>query len=260
MSYIGISTTEVFKLMDVLNVNDAAALIVGASPADVEYNKKNDQYHLNRPNSNYVEDIRAAFIIARGSLIHAITVGRLKANIVPITHNKKLYKSDLQQDWIAKNGINSEDTVIDREGLKEWLENRGVYPPLLFPNGKKDNYMNINHPHYSPKLALCVKAWEIAQAANPEGETYKQFMLKWMVENAKVYGVKNTNPKEFDKLASISNWATKGGRTKSQVTSPLEKEYQKKEDSFAVSQELVSDLLDDTLLHVINGDDDDIPF
>lgn len=257
MEYVGITDAESFRLMDILSINDAAALISGASPSDVDYDSQYDFFFLNEQNRSYTNSSKTSFNIAKTSLTRSITVGRLKANIVSILNEKRVSQSNLQSDWIVLNGIDPKETMIDREDLKNWLEDRGVYPPLLFPNGKKDDYMDSNHLHYAPKLAVCVKAWEVAQTADLQGETYKQFMTNWISKNASSYGVENQSVKVFESLASISNWATKGGRAKNKHTLPLEEHSNASSKEIKIHKELIAIL---PSINVSEHKKDDLPF
>ena len=153
--------------------------------------------------------------------------------------------------------MGSEMCIRDRD-LKDWLEKRGVYPTMLFPNGKKDDYMNPNHPNYAPKLAVCVRAWEVAQNGT-QGKRVKQFITDWIKENAATFGVDNEGKNSIDDLAKISNWDTKGGRASSEPTPPLEPikdDKQIAENLATVRQKLAVNLPSDAPIKT----DDDVPF
>ena len=111
-------------------------------------------------------------------------------------------------------------TTIDREDLREWLRSRGVVEGFFFPEDEPRGtaeYLNPKHPHYAPKLAALVKAWEYV-SANPDyapGKTTKQKIERWLNENAAEYGLVNEDgiPLSIikDQLSSVANWDTKGG-------------------------------------------------
>lgn len=221
----GISNNDLFKLMDRLSINEIGALIAGASPSDVYYNHDypnyGDEYCINR-NSNMPDNVGEVFSIIIKVLKRAIIAGELKAQIVTNTNQQALYLNDLKKDWVACGEIDTERTTITRDDIKDWLEARGVYPSAFFPNGRKDDYMNPNHACYSPDLALCVKAWEVAQTAHYDNKTIKQFMTEWIKANAHTYKWKNSpkkpnepmSDKKAEELASVANWNTKGGAVK----------------------------------------------
>lgn len=261
MNYVrknnGVSDADLLKLMDFLSVLDACALIAGCSPNQIRTQEYDGEicYYLETGKDDPL-NANEVFSIVLKSILTAIEHGILKANIKVDISTTTVYKQTLQSDWIATHGICPKNTSIARDDLKTWLEQRGVYPLTLFPNGKKDDYMNPEHRHYAPKLALCVAAWEAAQTANPQGETYKQFIENWMRENAAAFGVENnTKAKIFEELASVSNWHTKGGRVSANLTPQLEPTIdlqEVKENLSAVHRKLEANLF--------NQPDDDIPF
>lgn len=222
----GISNQDLFKLMDRLSINEIGALVAGLSPNDVCYNWDYDQngigdkYYLNTGYDS-PKNANQVFSMLLKVLSRAIIAGELKANIIADTNNQSLYLDDTKKDWLAIGAIDTDKTTILRDDIKKWFDDRGVYPPIFFPNGKKDDYMNPNHECYSPELALCVRAWEVAQTAHYDDKTVKQFIADWIKDNAKQYGWKNNQDekepmgeKKLQELASVANWQTKGGAVK----------------------------------------------
>lgn len=225
----GISKDDLFKLMDRLSINEISALVAGATPNDVCYNWDYEQYggdeYYIKGNYGNHSNSSEVFSILSKVLSRAVIAGDLKANIVANTKNQTLYLDDLKRDWLAGGSIDTEKTTILRDDIKKWFEERGVYPSIFFPNGRRDDYMNPNHEAYSPELAICVKAWEMAQTSDYPNKTPKQFMMDWILANAKYYGVKfdktdEVGKKKAEELAKIANWATTGGAKKG---NPLKK-------------------------------------
>ena len=259
----GVSDTDLLKLMDILTLHDASALIAGCSPSKV-FEDWNDNERYYRLNTDKTDPLNAqeVFDLSLKAMIHAIERGLLKADIHVAVSSSfyRLSKKDLSSDWMAIYGIDPTQTTVTRDDLKEWLEQRGVYPTMLFPNGRKDDYMNRQHDHYAPQLALCVRAWEVAQTATIEGETQKQFIEKWMRENASDFGVDNkSDAKIFERLATVSNWNKKGGRAKTNLTphsEPLIDDTKVSKNLATVHQKLIADLPDETP----PLKDSDIPF
>ena len=214
-----LSDADLYKLMDVISVEDAAALIAGVSPNSVYHDYyAGEGYIAIRTNQGDPYNAQEVFSISLKTLGHAIKSGKLNAHIVITPNVESLTQDCLNKDWIAISDIDTAKTTIDRDDLREWLSDRGVFPHLLFPNGKKDDYMNQKHPNYSAKLALCVRAWEEAQTANLNGKRVKGFIEDWMKDNAKAFGVTNTGDKFFKDLAAIPNWDVTGGRAKAKPT------------------------------------------
>ena len=255
----GISTEDMFKLLDVLSIEDASAIIAGVSPDTVTTQYYNDGEYLTvSTGSNDPDNAKEVFSVCISTLKNAIRLGRLKADIVVMKGSTQVTKQNLQSDWLAENDIDTKRTTIERADLKEWLEQRDVYPNTLFPINPKTSYMNKEHPNYSPELAACVAAWLEAQTANMQGKTSKQYLEQWLRNNAHEYGVTNAKQsKKFAELASIPNWDTTGGKAKS-IPTPLKtsKEQQSKQqvDKTTVRQKIKA------YLPASMPEDDDIPF
>lgn len=111
-------------------------------------------------------------------------------------------------------------TKVDREDLREWLGSRGIADGFFFSEAERKGepeYLNPKHPHYAPKLAALVKAWEYV-GANPDyapGKTTKQKIEKWLNENAATYGLTDDDgmprKSQIGELSAIANWDTRGG-------------------------------------------------
>lgn len=255
----GISNEAMFKLLDILSIEDASALIAGVSPRAVVRRWHGDDEHLViEINSNDPDNAQEVFFMCLSSLTKAIRVGILKAEIFVVKGSMQVTKKNLQSDWLAENDIDTNRTTIERADLKEWLEQRDVYPSTLFPINPKTSYMNKDHHHYSPELAACVAAWLEAQTANMQGKTSKQYLEQWLRDHAHEYGVTNAKQsKKFAELASIPNWDTTGGKAKIIPTPPIEGQKQlsiKQVDIATVRRKVEADLPAGAL------DDDDIPF
>lgn len=158
----GISNDDLFKLMDRLSINEISALIAGVSPNSVNYNwdyeqtDQVDKYYLNT-GYNAPDNASEVFSIMLKVLTRAVIARDLNAQIVQDNQNQSLYLDDLSKDWLAIGAIDTDKTTILRDDIKKWLDDRGVYPPAFFPNGRKNDYMNPKHECYSPDLALCVE-------------------------------------------------------------------------------------------------------
>jgi hypothetical protein len=101
------------------------------------------------------------------------------------------------------------------------LRSRGVTTGFFFPNAQEGlEYFSAAHPHFSPKLAAAVKAWEAvsADAALRRGKTVKQAIIVWLRHHANEFGLTkddgNPNEQGIEEVAKIANWDTKGGAPK----------------------------------------------
>lgn len=255
----GISTEDMFKLLDILTIEAASAMIAGVSPDCVQKSWSGDEEytHLNL-NSNDPQNANEVFSVCMSTLKTAVRLGKLKADICILKGSIQVTKQNLQSDWLAEYEIDAKRTTIDREDLKEWLEHRDVYPSTLFPINPKTSYMNREHPNYSPELAACVASWTEAQTASMQGQTIKQYLEQWLRDNAHNYGVKNARgSKKFAELASIPNWDITGGKAKIIHTPPIGSQNQpftRQTDIATVRRKVEVNILPDV------PSEDDIPF
>nr|WP_275064849.1 MULTISPECIES: hypothetical protein [Bartonella] len=83
---------------------------------------------------------------------------------------------------------------------------------------KKYAFQDPMHPHYVPKLAAAVAAWEAVSEAAPS-KTVKQTLAEWLRQNADQYDLRNKKTGELkedviEQVSSVANWQTKGGAPK----------------------------------------------
>jgi hypothetical protein len=112
-------------------------------------------------------------------------------------------------------------TTISVDELRTWLRGRGFKTGFFFPEGADTaDYLNPNHPHYSPKLAAAIEAWEVVHkdASLTRGKTVKQALVIWLRRNASRFGLTkedgNPNEQGIEEISKIANWDTKGGAPK----------------------------------------------
>jgi hypothetical protein len=82
------------------------------------------------------------------------------------------------------------------------------------------DFLDENHPHYSPKLAAAIDAWQ-AVTADPSlrnGRSVKQALADWLKKNAQKYQLikedGTSNESGIKEVAKIANWEQKGGAPK----------------------------------------------
>lgn len=210
-----ISDADLIKLQNIINVVDAAKLILGSDSKHL-YISEDSDYETDYLRIDWDTGYKFAFdkieIIIK-SLTYAIKSGSLKATVRAYTAPSNIVKANSDDKWITEVPLNSFTTTILRDDLKIWLEDRGVYPPQLFPFQKDKAYLSDQHPHFSPKLAACVNVWQAAQDAVIQGQTVKQWMQEWLSNNKEELGLGDRGAKVIDQLATISNWDTSGGRS-----------------------------------------------
>lgn len=214
---------DYWRLNDELSVVHAALLIAGFNPADYSYVE--DWEPHNRP-----AEYQAAF----SALKNAIMAKRLPAtvrhgakykgfiewlenveeepnydeDVARINGSSYIYKQE--PDWFL--------TTIYLECLRDWLIKRGFKPRFFFPTAtNKPDYLDIQHPNYSPKLAAAIEAW-LAVTDTPElskAKSIKQTIMIWLRSHAGRFGLikddGNPNESGIEEVAKVANWETKGG-------------------------------------------------
>ena len=111
---------------------------------------------------------------------------------------------------------NWEQTTVNVDDLKEWLESRSLYPDFFFLGGASDGFRNKTNSRYSPKLACAVAAWEAVDKAQPN-KSVKESISAWVQSNGLNYGVAGTDgavpSKANEQISAVVNWNTRGGAT-----------------------------------------------
>lgn len=188
-----------WKLAEELNVRQAALLMIGLDPSKFDFSI--DDKPTIQP-TGY-----GAFVTA---LKNAIPNKRIEARIS--------YYEQSNFESI----INWEDTVLSVESLKQWLIEKDINDLFFNVGGelKEFNFMDEDHPQYSPKMAATVSAW-MAVTENPEllkGKTPKQAVEKWLRENAGKFGLTKEdgklNESAISEICKIVNWNPQGGVAK----------------------------------------------
>lgn len=236
---------DYWRLCDNLNVQDAAALIIGQPPSCL-FGSGEGLYlavsHLEATPSPAAGEFQAAFTAIK----NAIQAGTLKAEIR--LSAREYGSADMSADaeyasigLLFRHGTTAEDgeilsgdgffykpfpdwklTTVATSDLKAWLASRGVVTGFFFPTADESQpgYLDGSHPCYAPKLAAAIRAWE-AVTSEPErlrGKTPKQALTKWLNEHAATYGLTKEdgtpNATGVEEAAKLTNWKPEGGASK----------------------------------------------
>lgn len=271
-----LSRDQLFSLMSTFSIVEASALIAGHPPSSYK-EQYEDTYgkHTFKGLTNPEENEQTVFDVALQSITSAIEIGELKA-LIKIEPHMQLYKTDTEEQWQAKAMISIEETRIKRDDLLQWLANRKCYPSFFFNDETIPKYLiREDNPQYSPKLCALVHVWEATKKAEDNEElgsmTIKQFASNWLEENAYHFGVDGVS--NYDDMAAMINWNTKGGRVSDKAnlekTKPI---LPKKSDpikistideKIALNSDLViqkNDLKDSPYAFNSSAMDDELPF
>jgi hypothetical protein len=159
------------------------------------------------------------------ALKHAVLAGRLHATIRRSTKQRgwqehlsdveSVGKDDRGLQIIRKDEPDWEMTTVQVEELRTWLRSRGIKAGFFFPKDTvaSPDYLNPSDPHYAPKLAAAINAWQ-AVKNDPlamRGKTAKKALATWLLRHADEYGLTKQAIEEVSKTA---NWDMKGGAPK----------------------------------------------
>jgi len=197
-------------LADSMSLQDAAALIAGYDPNEID---------ICRNDSNFQQNYARLYPVEK-ALICAIRSRKLEANIVATGKYFHIrYVGDESEGyWEPVDEIALSGTTVNVDDLKKWLESRGINSGFFFSNvNNAPDFLDKNHKNYSPKLAAAISSWQAVSADSDliKGTTVKQALLKWLRKNADKFGLTkedgNPNEQGIEEIAKIANWDPKGG-------------------------------------------------
>jgi hypothetical protein len=206
---LGLEISEYWKLADQLSIHDASCLIIGVDPEKTRelfsWGEDYDLEHLKFSSSpNGYEATKKSIL------------GALRSKAIDGYYH---FDNDINgNSWPV-----IEESYVTVTSLKQWLSDKGFNSGFFFDaeNGSPA-YLDKHHPHYSPKLAASISAWQ-AVSDNPtyknNGKTIKQNLINWLTSHAAEFdlikddGEINNNAIE-NQVAMVSNWDVSGGAPK----------------------------------------------
>jgi hypothetical protein len=202
-----------WHLADVLSLQDAAALIAGFDPNEIDRCRNDSGFQQNYPRLYPVE--KALRNAVRSDLLEPDG----SSTIAIVRPPNKSKKSEVDFQTIDHPSMSHTRVKVDN--LRRWLESRGFKTGFFFPQADDTpDFLDPSHKNYAPKLAAAIKAWQ-AVNANPEllvGKTVKKALIKWLHKNADQLELTkddgNPNEQGIKDIAKIANWDTKGGAPK----------------------------------------------
>lgn len=195
---------DFWKLCSEYSIVQAALLICGALPDDLQYSVENTEHH--RP---------TGYVPVRTALYNAIRTESLAATVV---------ESD--QDDYGGRSISVHETLIRYGDLNRFLKANGMVSAFFDrPAPGAENSMHPGNAQYPRKLDAALKAWT-AVTGDPErlkGKSPKQALEAWLIEHAVELGLLNRNGEPnrngIEEICKVANWKPEGGATPTPSTS-----------------------------------------
>jgi hypothetical protein len=198
-----------WRLADRLSIIDASLLVTGNEPQGLAEYVENYEAHK-RP---------SGYAAVKAGIIAGIENGSLQGQLTHVQYQDHggWEVDETRYDFAA--------STVEVSSLIKWLSSRGFSGGYFFTeNDSKGGLRDPDHPRYTPKLAAAVQAWESFDESSSAPGTVKQRLAKWLRLHAAEYGLTDDEgkPREtvIDQLATIANWATKGGAPKAESPDP----------------------------------------
>lgn len=196
--------SDYWRLCAELSIVHAALLVVGVDPSS----EAGAYCEICKP-----PERPKGYDAARNAIATALGNGAITGKLEPIQD------VDINGNaiGIVEGSIDLHQSKVDFDSLCAWLASRGIKSGFFFPAAiRTADYLDPDHPRYSPKLAATVHAWQAV--TDPVGKTPKQALEKWLRENAARFGLvgEDGNPvtKAMEECSTIANWQTGGGAPK----------------------------------------------
>lgn len=193
-----------WRLADTLSVIEAILLVLGIEPQGIaDYVERRDEV-----------DLPVGYRAVKAGILAGLKNKSLKGWLNHPEHTD--FHGNVSLD---ETRYDLEVSFVEVESLIGWLRSRGFSSGYFFSDDPQHHGLkDENHPRYAPKLAAAVEAWESFDEEASATGTAKQRLAKWLRLHAAEYGLTDDDgkPKEsvIESLATIANWATKGGAPK----------------------------------------------
>lgn len=199
------SELDSWKLCCALTPVQASALIAGVSPARVS--ARGYVYHERTYQLDDCDDpaIAERFSAALHGISSALKTEKLYGSLLPVGPDQ----------------FDLGTTLIDVDDIRRWLASQGVSSAFFGDQRRTEpEYLNPEHPHYAPKLAAAIRAWEAVttQPQRLRAKTPKQALQSWLIENAAELGLLKSdgamNQLGIEEVSKLANWKPEGGASK----------------------------------------------
>ncbi len=171
-------------------------LVVGEDPTPYEVGVENQTSNSQPKGYN----------AAKNAILKAVKNGSLEGELI-----------EVQEDINSSPEISLHSSTVIVEDLKLWLRRKGFEKHFFFfPEGLDGEFLDEDHPRYSPKLAAAVRAWEALEDDSfLKATTPKKAAQKWLRLYAVDFNLCDSDgiPVEsaIEEISKVVNWNPKGG-------------------------------------------------
>lgn len=204
-----------WRLADRLSIVEATLLILGVEPQGIADSIETFQE----------DDQPDGYRAVKAGLIAGLANKALKGAL------RNPESQDFHGNWqIDETRYDLHTSHVEVDSLITWLRWRGFSNGYFFSDDPtQQGLKDPDNPRYAPKLAAAVEAWESYDQESTAPGTAKQKLAKWLRLHAANYGLTDDDgkPREsvIEQVATIANWATKGGAPKVESAEPPENDF-----------------------------------
>jgi hypothetical protein len=187
---------DFWRLCDELTVVQAALLVVGHDPSPLEIGVDR-KTSANQPRG---------YNATKNAILSAVKNDLLEGELVCTQGNIN------EEPYVCPSS-----STVRVEDLKRWLRSKGFERHFFFfPEGVDGEFLDEDHPRYSPKLAAAVRAWEALEDDGLlKATTPKKAVQKWLRINAMDFDLCDSEGKPVEsaveEISKVVNWNPKGG-------------------------------------------------
>lgn len=199
---------DYWRLCDDLSINEAAHLLIGIDPNELEAQEAADRFLAPSSHAKYIMDLSAATRAISCGLRRGVIKGVAVWSGVRLDESIPIGPDD---------SVDADKSSVEVDSLRHWLISRGIRTGFFFPDGTEaPDYLDPTNPRYAPKLAAAVCAWQ--SVTDSGGKSPKQALTKWLRENAALFGMADDDgmpiKQAIDEVAKVANWNHSGGAPK----------------------------------------------
>jgi len=200
---------DYWRLCDQLSISQAAHLLIGFVPGEVEAMAFSGSELLPSSNKRYQTNLLAA----QTAITNALKTEKIKGSIKPFEE----YDVNGNPIGFIVGSVNPEESSIEVDSLRGWLKQKGFMSGFFFPESvDAPDYLDPSNPRYAPKLAAAINAW--LAVTDPGKKSPKQALEKWLREHAAQFGLVDDEGapvnQAIEDCSKVANWNSTGGAPK----------------------------------------------